>query len=296
MLFEGNYSFNYDSDNTHGNSIYHTVFRNHLAGFRRSYAGMSNARAGGLMIGSWWHSFVGNVMGTAGRMAGWTYTGGNFANIWTLGYDPQDWDQDADPQVLSTILREGNFDYVTNQVRWDTVAQALPNSLYLAAKPAFFGSNPWPWVDPTGTTKLYTLPAKARFESQPAVRGRFYTLPPCRVVDTRNPAGPLSGPALVPFATRDFMLVGYCGIPADARAVAANVTVVNPTSAGFVKVSIPSTPSLNSTVNVVAGKSRANSIVVGLSLGRSAPQPGVSVSNGLSTHVHFLLDVVGYFK
>ena len=39
VLFEGNYSFNFDSDKTHGNAIYHTVFRNHLRGippgFRR---------------------------------------------------------------------------------------------------------------------------------------------------------------------------------------------------------------------------------------------------------------------
>ena len=32
VLFEGNYSFNFDSDKTHGNAIYHTVFRNHLRG------------------------------------------------------------------------------------------------------------------------------------------------------------------------------------------------------------------------------------------------------------------------
>src|ERR1700752_3732053 len=29
MLFEGNQSFNMDSDDTHGNSIYHTFFRNY---------------------------------------------------------------------------------------------------------------------------------------------------------------------------------------------------------------------------------------------------------------------------
>ena len=40
------------------------------------------------------------------------------------------------------------------------VAQPLPVSLYLSSKPAFFGSNPWPWVDATGTTKLATLPAR----------------------------------------------------------------------------------------------------------------------------------------
>ena len=34
VLFEGNYGFNFDSDKTHGNAIYHTVFRNHLRGVR----------------------------------------------------------------------------------------------------------------------------------------------------------------------------------------------------------------------------------------------------------------------
>ncbi len=159
MLFEGNYSFNYDSDNTHGNAIYMTVFRNHLSGVRKSYPNTSsgNARAAGLMYGSWWHSFAGNVLGKPGGTI----------NIWNLGYDPQHWDQAADPKVLSTVLREGNFDYVSNTVKWDTVAQTLPSSLYLTSKPAFFGSATWPWVDPLGNTKLYTLPAKARFEGSP---------------------------------------------------------------------------------------------------------------------------------
>jgi hypothetical protein len=70
ILFEGNESFNYDSDCTHGNAIYHTVFRNHLSGFRRSFSGLGNARAAGLEYGSWWHSFVGNVLGTPGITGG----------------------------------------------------------------------------------------------------------------------------------------------------------------------------------------------------------------------------------
>ena len=172
MLFEGNESFNYDSDNTHGNAFAHTVFRNHLIGKRRSYSGMANARTGGLMFGSWWHSFIGNVMGVAGQMSGWVYqdggmTGGGWGNgsaIWKFGYDPTHWEQAADPKVLSTALRDGNFDYQTNSVRWDRAAQTLPNSLYLANKPAFFGSNPWPWVDPTGSVKLQVLPARQRYE------------------------------------------------------------------------------------------------------------------------------------
>jgi urease beta subunit len=174
MLFEGNEAFNYDSDNTHGNAIYHTVFRNHLSGIRRDFPGLDGARAAGLMFGSWWHSFIGNVLGTQGETSGWIYEDSypwSGPSMWKLGYNPQHWEQAEDPKVVSTVLRQGNFDYVTNQVHWDTTAQTIPASLYLKAKPAFFGSLPWPWVDPTGTTKLFTLPAKARFEGggQPAV-------------------------------------------------------------------------------------------------------------------------------
>jgi hypothetical protein len=189
MLFEGNESFNYDSDNTHGNAFSHTVFRNHLIGRRRSFTGMANARTGGLMFGSWWHSFIGNVMGVAGQMSGWVFqdsgmTGGSWGNgssIWKFGYDPTHWEQAADPKVLSTALRDGNFDYLTNSVKWDRAAQALPNSLYLASKPAFFGSNPWPWVDPTGSVKLQVLPARQRYEQ---ILGGVLT-PPAAPVNLR---------------------------------------------------------------------------------------------------------------
>ena len=37
VLFEGNYSHNAESDNTHGNSIYHTFFRNYLRGVRAPF-------------------------------------------------------------------------------------------------------------------------------------------------------------------------------------------------------------------------------------------------------------------
>jgi hypothetical protein len=169
VLFEGNESFNYDSDNTHGNAIFMTVFRNHLSGFRRDYPGTSNARTAGLNYGSWWHNFAGNVLGVSGAMTGWGYENSfpwNSKYIWELGYQSGQWDQAADPKVLSTVLRGGNFDYVTNTVHWESIApQTIPNSLYLSAKPAFFGAHAWPWVDPTGPVKLSTLPAKARFDA-----------------------------------------------------------------------------------------------------------------------------------
>lgn len=181
ILFEGNQAFNYDADNTHGNAIAMTIFRNHLVGRREGYAGTVNQRAAGLMFGSWWHAFIGNVLGEAGRMDGWQYAdpgdgatrsrndawqGGSA--IWRLGYDPGHWDQVADPKVLATVLRDGNFDYVTSSVRWDRRPRTLPASLYLTAKPAFFGDEPWPWVDPLGERKLGALPARRRAGAVPA--------------------------------------------------------------------------------------------------------------------------------
>jgi hypothetical protein len=174
MLFEGNQSFNYDSDNTHGSSIYHTVFRNHFSGFRRSFAGLGNGRTIGLAYGSYWHSFLGNVQGLPGQMSGWTYENlasgppgspwGNQPNIWKLGYEAIHWEQAADTKVQQTTIREGNFNYVTNQVHWSGAPLTLPSSLYLTSKPLFFGTWTWPWVDALGATKLRTLPARARYD------------------------------------------------------------------------------------------------------------------------------------
>ena len=106
-------------------------------------------------------------------MSGWTYENlangppgspwGNQPNIWKLGYEAIHWEQAVDPKVQQTMIREGNFDYVSNQVHWSGAPLTLPNSLYLTAKPLFFGTWTWPWVDALGATKLRTLPARARY-------------------------------------------------------------------------------------------------------------------------------------
>ncbi len=86
------------------------------------------------------------------------------------------------PNTYQTQLRQGNWDWVSASQKWHGIGgsdeyggnpsppyPAMPNSLYLKSKPAFFGSNPWPWVNPSnGTTgprvsASSTLPAMARF-------------------------------------------------------------------------------------------------------------------------------------
>jgi hypothetical protein len=174
-LFEGNQSFNIDGDDTWGGAVYITFFRNHATGKRRSFTDLSSRRAIGLMYGHYYYSFVGNVLGTSNQdpapYSGFAYEdfypwGDNPIGLWRLGYAPEDWNRVADPRVVSTTHRHANFDYATHSVRWASGYETmLPNSLYLPKKPAFFGTNPWPWVDPTGTTMLHTLPARARYDA-----------------------------------------------------------------------------------------------------------------------------------
>src|SRR5205085_12112988 len=89
--------------------------------------------------------------------------------IWRLGQSNEATPQIAtyDPQIAATLIRDGNFDYATNTVKWDRTPQTIPNSLYLTSKPAFFGHCAWPWIDPLALAKVNVLPARARFDGNP---------------------------------------------------------------------------------------------------------------------------------
>jgi aldose sugar dehydrogenase len=120
----------------------------------------------------------------------------------------------------------------------------------------------------------------------------FHTVTPCRVLDTRDPAGALGGPALVAGGDRTFPIGGQCGIPAGARAIAANLTVTGANSPGHLLV-LPSGGALTTTsvINFRAGQTRANNAIV--TLGSTG---AVLVRTGIPTGaVNFILDVTGYF-
>jgi hypothetical protein len=121
----------------------------------------------------------------------------------------------------------------------------------------------------------------------------FFTVIPCRVLDTRTADGPLGGPALAANAARTFVLAGQCAIPASARAVSVNVTVTGASTNGNLRLYASGVPMpLVSTINYTAGITRANNAVVPLSaLGELA----VFCSQATGG-VHFILDVNGYFQ
>ena len=120
----------------------------------------------------------------------------------------------------------------------------------------------------------------------------FFTLSPCRIVDTRNPDGPLGGPALAASATRTFTLSGNCGVPVSAKSLALNITVTDQAADGFLKAypadqAAPAT----SVINFVPGYTRANNAVLSVDA-----TGAIKVENGSLGALQLLIDVVGYFE
>ena len=119
---------------------------------------------------------------------------------------------------------------------------------------------------------------------------RLVPVPPCRVVDTRLPNGPLGGPPIRGGTERDFPLPqGQCGIPANASAYSLNATVVPHQHLGYLTVWPTGETQPNvSTMNSVDGRVKANAAIVPAGLGGS-----VSVYASDTTDV--ILDINGYF-
>ena len=122
----------------------------------------------------------------------------------------------------------------------------------------------------------------------------FYAVTPCRVLDTRNPDGEYGGPALAAGAPRAFTVHGTCGIPAAAKAISVNITVVGATTAGSVSlyaagISRPMT----STINYATGQVRANNAVVTVNAGNGKMAGYAGQASGT---VHIIVDVNGYFQ
>lgn len=127
---------------------------------------------------------------------------------------------------------------------------------------------------------------------------RFSPVTPCRVVDTRNAAGPYGGPALAGNSERTFLVAGRCGIPESARSLSGILTAVNPAAAGDLEIR-PADRASGSTVAIscTPGRNRGNAFVTGLS-GRNSDLSwgSITVRNRAPQPVHIVLDANGYLE
>jgi hypothetical protein len=186
-LFEGNVGNAFLMDNYHGTGNFTTVFRNRLTGTEGAKA--ANTIPLNLFGYNRFISVVGNVLGTAGYHRTYEHsqtstTGSPDRSIYVLGYagvgDSNAVGLSYDPMVPNTLVRWGNFDLVTNNSGWNpselpsglTVpgSQALPASLFLSARPAWWGATPWPPIGPDvggggdGGGHAHKIPAQVCFE------------------------------------------------------------------------------------------------------------------------------------
>lgn len=188
FLFEGNWGTNCDGDDTHGNAIYHTFFRNQCAAGRTTFVDPSNSltvndcagiayfnpplntpttpsplRAAGPMSFNYWYAYAGNVLGYSGMQScsGGAYVyGADVAattaarTMWRSGWVGSEWpgsDANLDGSVARFIFKNGNYDYVNAAITDFATgyAHTFPNSFYLSGSPSYFGP---------GASCTYTYP------------------------------------------------------------------------------------------------------------------------------------------
>jgi hypothetical protein len=128
------------------------------------------------------------------------------------------------------------------------------------------------------------------FNSQTPAGLIFVPVTPCRVADTRNPAGAFGGPFLVGNATREFDIPNSaCNIPATAQAYSVNATVVPHGFLGFL-TAFPcgQTLPLASTLNATDGRVKAAAAIV-----PAGTNGGLCFFSTNDTDL--VLDINGYF-
>jgi hypothetical protein len=114
---------------------------------------------------------------------------------------------------------------------------------------------------------------------------------PIRLLDSRVGNGTTG--AFVHGTPKTIVIAGRGGIPANAVAITANLTIAGQTAAGY--ASLTQTPIANpatSTINFPVGDDRANNVTTPLS---SAGAVSITYRASAGKAAHFILDVTGYF-
>jgi hypothetical protein len=170
-LWEGDIGIKAEADIIHGSSSHNTIFRSQMKGWQSDTITTRN-NAIEIAAKNTYMNVVGSVLGTPGKsnryevLPGQPYDDWSDNVIWVLGVGSGV----DDPNVAATLLRHGNFDYVTNSVVWDPGISnhELPDSMYLSVIPDWWcQESPWPPIGPDVDGYANDIPAKRRLEGLP---------------------------------------------------------------------------------------------------------------------------------
>jgi hypothetical protein len=173
-LFEGNYVSTIGFDFYWGSASHNTIFRNYADMDCKMVNGqpMMAIIAVRLDMRNYFMNAIGNVFGHEGIKGVVEPQTSNYGQktVWHLGYKtPSGGGAPDDPKTGQTLLRHANLDFISKQIQWDPAiaSRTLPSSLYLSAKPAFFGNTPWPAIGPDVNPVYNSIPARDRFLKLP---------------------------------------------------------------------------------------------------------------------------------
>ena len=118
----------------------------------------------------------------------------------------------------------------------------------------------------------------------------FDPLAPCRISDTRNPAGPFGGPYFASGQSRAVpLLSSACSVPATAQAYSLNLTAVPHTDLGYLSAWPDGQPQpLASNLNASTGSVTANAAIV-----PAGTDGNIRIYTSDDTDV--IVDINGYF-
>jgi hypothetical protein len=140
---------------------------------------------------------------------------------------------------------------------------------------------------PPAITTAATVSTTGEANSNPV---QFLPVPPCRVVDTRQPNGPLGGPPIQGGTFRSFPIPqGNCNISSTAAAYSLNVTVVPHGSLMYLTVWPTGLPRPITTIlNSLDGRIKSDAAIV-------AAGTGEAISVYASDTTDVIVDINGYF-
>ncbi len=216
---------------------------------------------------------------------------------------------DPAPSVVSAIVNPGAVQ-VGEQVRLIGTGAGAPPLTYswkifsgatlVATLPGAtawwdtLGQAPGPYTAQLSVGNTFSLVQSAALPItlQAFVPPNFFTLAPCRVLDTRNTTPLVSG------VSRSVALAAAaCGVPLTAKAISANLSVTTPSGSGLVVLYPGNYPRPGTqTLNFGSGQTRTNNVVIALASDGTATLNAEASMTASGGTVQFILDVNGYFE